>query len=350
MRDKQWLISYGQWPAIIGDESHRLRNRKTGAFKMLKAMRYDVFVPASGTQLRNGPQDLWSLLHLCNKRLFSSFWKFVHTYCHVEDGEYGKEIGGVRNERSFQELLRKRCVFISEGEVAHALPSRNRQRLYVEMDTDQAKMYHTIENNLIAEMESGHIVMSRNPMVQTLRLRQCLTCPQMLDPDAGIGAGIKAVAEHIEDDQHAIIYTPFAKALPIWQEYLKSLKYRNVYMISGGMSDAEHDRIVQEVQKTRGILLSTIGAAESWEVLTCTQAYFIQYEWTPDINRQAEDRIRRGASLYSYANFYYITHEGTYDEDVLAAVNDKNMNCLRAQYDPEDLKRLISSKLDTGTS
>lgn len=314
------------WHMLVTDESHRMRNRTTKAFKAVKALHYQYGLFISGSIFRSQVLDIWTLLHLSDKQRFGSYWKFASRYVYVFEGEWGKEFGGPKNIKEFGRLLRERTAYVRSDELQGMLPELNRQRLVVDLNPKQQDLYDRIWEDLILEVGEGELILSQNEMVRIIRARQATVCPALLDKRLGVGAGMEAIVEHGESDPHYIIYTAFPSAIPHFEKYLRSKGYKNIYTIRGGMNINEQEEVTRDFQRNRGILLCSITVAESWEVLTCNTAYIIGYDWSPDINEQAEDRIRRVSSTHSFVNVYYICARNTYDEEGLSALNRKASN------------------------
>lgn len=331
------LLTQINWPVVITDESHRIRNRKTKGFKAIKAMRFEVGIYISGSIFRSQVLDIWTLMHLSDKQRFGSYWKFANYFVYVIEGQWGKEFGGPRHTHEFGRLLRERCIYVRQDELKGVLPSLNRQRLYVDLYEDQLELYNRIWEDLILEVgENKDLIISPNEMVRTIRARQCLACPALLSESYGVGAGFATIVEHASGDPHYIVFTAFAAALPHYEKYLRDKGYKDVYVIRGGMDMDEQERVTKEFERTRGILLCSVTVAESWEVLSCNTSYFIGFDWSPDINEQAEDRIRRVSSTHVFVNAYYICSEGKYDEQMLDVLGQKYGNVHRALKMTED--------------
>lgn len=322
------LINMTPWGILICDEAHKLRNRKTQTFKKMKALRYNSGYFLSGGIFRSQIIDVWPLLHLSNKKQFGSFWKFAHHFTYVIEGEYGKELGGPRNIPEFREILKHHTAYVHPSILKGKLPERQRQFLDVELPKKQRKLYDAIWADKIVPIEGGKPIISQNDMVQIIRARQCLICPGLLDETLGVGVGFETIVEHGEENPHYIVFCPFAKALPLFRDYLISQGYSRykIFTIRGGMKPEEQQKITDNFQKTQGIMLCSLNVAESWEVLTTNVAYFIGYDWSPDVNEQAEDRLRRISSEFPYALFYYVRHLKTYDEEMLHTLTSKVYN------------------------
>lgn len=83
------LLKLVPWDLIGFDEAHRFKNRKAkqtqGAMELarLSADRKDRILFISGTPFENYPDELWTLLHMIDRRRFPVYWNFVREYCYT---------------------------------------------------------------------------------------------------------------------------------------------------------------------------------------------------------------------------------------------------------------------------
>lgn len=326
-----------EWESIFADEAHKLRNRNTKAYEQFSRLisKYLVFV--SGTFIRNGPQDIWTHLHMLDKkrRLFRSFWRYVKTWCFTEHTQYGQEIYGVRNAAQFRKEIRDRYVVTVPDDVVNAqMPDKIRQTIRVEMTPEQEQLYELADTQSVSFLSGGEILAIPNAAVKFIKLRQILVCPKLVDPGCNdFGGGLNAIFQSMYDNEenHTVIFTPFKKAFPFIREFLmmKGVDNDSIFEMSGGMSPNEMHRAIKGFERTRGVMLCTIKFAESYSLSTCNNAYFLHYEWQMDENEQAEDRIRRTDSHSNTATTYYVRYSGTVDDNVLSIVTAKYANTLR---------------------
>ena len=96
-----------KWDTIVADEAHRLKNRKAKQTKGVKRLKSKYRFALTGTPIQNKPDDLWSILNWLDPFLSGkSFWRFVETFCNVEEGFFGKEILGLTTNDYNLEALR----------------------------------------------------------------------------------------------------------------------------------------------------------------------------------------------------------------------------------------------------
>lgn len=339
LRAHKGFFAKRYFDVIIADEAHRIRNRKTQIFKAVKRLDSQYFFALTGTPSSRGAQDIWTLLNIIAPRVFSSFWRFVNAFCFVNDTDYGKEIYGTRNVENLQELLKRYFLRRTKAEVVAELPPKTRQLLDVEMESVQARAYKEMQENMIVALEST-IAVAPTILTVLLRLRQLLVTPKLLDSNIkDYGGAFKALKDHIEDaeDAHCVVFTPFAKAIPFLEEYF--FDYETV-SFQGGMSQNQLESSLEDFKTHRKLAFCTIKYAQGFSFSSASRAYFLQYEWTPDENYQAEDRLHRLDTINS-VNIYYIFHKGTVDEHLLALLDEKQRNVANVTDDKKRLLALI---------
>jgi len=89
-----------RWSSMAFDECHRLRGRNSIWTKELyKTRNVDAknretpLWGLTGTPLVRDPGDIYPLLHLSNRDVFSSYWTFVETWCQITQTPWEKEVG-----------------------------------------------------------------------------------------------------------------------------------------------------------------------------------------------------------------------------------------------------------------
>lgn len=280
----------------------------------------------SGTSVTKGPQNLWVALHLCNPQLFSSYWKFVHMFCEVIEGRFGKEIVGLRNLHNFHLLLRTYARIRRREECAPWIPKVQRQLVKIEMSADQQKMYNDLERDDYISLENGNVVITSSSMEQVIRFRQMLVCPKILDPSLDYGAGIEYIIDELaeaetDEDKHVVIFTPFKPALQYIDEALRAAGHKNIEHLYGGIDPEDLRLRISKFRSTKGIIICTTKYAQAFSLDSSTLCYHLGCEWTPNDNKQAEDRlVPQQGDFHIIAK--YITHYNSIDSNVVSYLNN----------------------------
>ena len=334
------MIRHVKWAGIVADEYHRYMLRKSSkTFKLFRSLAHhvEVVVMATGSSLRKNPSSMWTLFTITNPRdkLFSSYWRFVETWCIVDDNGFGAYIVGPKNVPEFQKLVDRYHAYVPAEVVAEQVPEGRRQPMYVEMTPSQAKVYNDLCTTMIAELEDDLIVVP-NPLAKLLKLRQLLCCPRILSPTLDMGGGFEAIADNLDVTPHCAIFVPFRPATVLIRDELLASGYKCVEMLRGGVTTAEQNEILARVKAEKGILVCTISYAESWDFETCATSYFLGYEYMLDINQQAEGRTQRPISAQEFVTWNYLRYNNTIDEDFLDGLSADLRNTERVQQRPKE--------------
>ena len=338
------------WDFQIIDEAQKLRNRRAETTKQVmrhvteKTSKYLFLI--SGKPARRGPQDLWTLIRMVNRKWFPSYWKFVRTYCYVEDFGFGTEVFGVRNAENLRQFLKKFMIRFTKEDVEKELPEKSRYKLHVDLTPEQARIYDELVEDMVSiySTTNGDVVLySPSELGVGVKLRQLLVCPKILDERLGYGAGIEGIVEYVQDSEetHFVIFLPFTEAMPYIKQYLHDSGFESVVTIRGGMEPDKIDAAVEEFTVARGVALVSIEFAESFSLPSCGIGFMLGSSWNPDTNEQAEDRLRRLSSENRHLQIWYVNHDGTIDDRVFDILNKKNAAVQEVLKRPQDFKRRI---------
>jgi hypothetical protein len=323
---------------VIGDEVHfRLKNRKNKAAKYFKWLTHPQrcrrFHPLSGTLAgKGGPADFWPLLNMINPTLFGSYWKFVNTYMVVgENGWGGKELIEPKNIDHFHRFIleayfRRRFRHIC----APQMPKVQRDLLKVEATPEQVKLLEGLDQESFVFTPSDELIVAATSMEKVLRVRQILTCPQILDSTLGVGAAMEDLTERLldpemsptEDDRHVVIFSAFRQALQPFEDYLRTQGFENIFQLYGGIDPEILHQRINQFKQSKGIILCSIKYAQAFSLAPAQQCFTIGYEWDPNDNKQAEDRLVPQEGI-NPINSYYYCYPGI-DDGVAESVNIKN--------------------------
>lgn len=350
-RDKDLMRASYQME--IYDETHKyLRNRKTKTFEQIAARKMEYLMLISGSPSSGDTHQFWPSLNLINPKLFSSYWKFVNTFCTVVETMWGREIVGPRNIDSLQAVLRQHFIIVRKKDLAAQAGKKTKKRrifLDVEMTEPQRAAYEQMRDELVLELSDGTILASQHDMGASLRLRQLLVCPYILDPGLGIGGGLTSILEELKDmpeeDRHCIIFTPFRDAVDVIADQLVAWNItQHVGKLMGGIDVDEQDKILQDLKKNRGIAVSTILYGESWDYELADKAFFLGYEPKPISNWQAEDRVDRRNNTNELLRMFYVRNVGTYEEDIIDKLIIQGVHLEAIYNDPKRMKQVLRKR------
>lgn len=333
------MIMRVKWAAVVADEYHKfmLRRKPGKTFKLFRSLtrHVEVVIPATGSSLRKNPSSMWTLFNIIDPQLFRGYWKFVQKWCIVDDYGFGQQIIGLKNVEGFKALVDEYHAYVPAEVVAEQLPDGRRQPMYVEMTPSQAKVYNDLNEEMIAILEDT-IVVAANPLVKILKLRQLLCCPRIIDPSLDMGGGFEAIVDQLDVTPHCVIFVPFRAATDLIHDELKRRGYDDVWIIRGGITGEEQTERIGWFKESSGIIVCTIAYAESFDLETCATSYFLGYDYSLDVNQQAEGRTQRAISAHEFVTWNYLRYNGTIDEHFLETLSADLRNTKRVQARPKE--------------
>lgn len=322
---KGWAPKYST--VRIYDEI-KVRNRKTQIFKMLNQLKGMFVFPTTGSPVRKGSQDYWTLMQLVNPTLFPSYWKFINTFCDIEDGFFGQEIVGMKNTEQLRQLMSGNLIMRSkkDPEIAKQLPPLTRDFIDIYLEPKMKAVYEELQEKMIVDLPTKIFTM-RTILDSTIRCRQLLACPKLIDESFPIGQGIEDILEHMEDNEleKSVIFSYFPGSFKYLKPYLESRGYA-VNILKGGMGAQEVQGVVKWFDRPdKSIILNSVQFAESYDLVQAYGGYFLGASYDVEDNRQAEGRLQRLSSPRP-VEIWYTRFKDTCDDRVFEILDIKSVN------------------------
>lgn len=293
---------------IVADEAHNLKNRKA-----LRTSRFVEVASAArqkggrvwlltATPLLNEPTELYTLLRIAglDRQVFGSYVGFVESF-----GGYKINIpykGGGGKTREIQKFrgpsqdvpakLRKVMLRREKKDVLSELPPKRWTTLEVDLERDGIEAADELEEALAkAGIDLATIVAAgiesakhagRIPFEMMSRLRERLA-------RAKVPAMVSEIAKAEQANEPIIVFSAHripvevAGSRPGWAQ------------ITGDVKPEFRTRIEDAFQqgKLRGVACSIKAGGVAITLTRASRAIFVDREWTPALNEQAEDRIHR---------------------------------------------------------
>lgn len=358
------LFDETEWTAVIADEAHRGKNRKSLQTKGLWRIDAPVKLALTGTPLQNSPDELWPLLRwlypeqygrslpaLVDKKTGelkrpphpkTAYWAFFDQYVDYYEGQYGKIITGVKNPDALRFELSTRLIRRTKGEVLD-LPEKVREIIPVTLGKKQRKLYEEAEKQMWFEVEQAikkgdanakrfaeavakdpsAIYQVPNGAARTVRLRQIASTPALL---GGEDESVKldTAAEIILDAQpkQFVVFTEFVGTANNLVERLRS-KGLVAAAFTGEVGSDERTVIENEFQAGDiDVVVGTIAAMmEGITLHAADTVLFLERHWTPAKNEQAEDRLHR-VGQKNNVTVLILEAENTVDTKKIAPTNN----------------------------
>ena len=307
-----------QWDLIICDEVHRIKNRDAKVTRALEKLPARRKIGMSGTPILNKPDDLYSILHWLNPKYSgNSYWSFVNKYCKVEDSFFGKKIVGLTDSLERQKELidllepftiRNPDLILGKGKRVTEIP--------LTMGAKQKRLYKDIKNLIFDELPENCTVL--NGMSKIIRLQQTTSSPELFEVKDNIKAEWLIEMCLSNPEMKFVVFSRFAKTVNLVSEKLKAADISAI-TYTGDLKMAERNESLRLFKETPvQVLFGTIGAlGQGVDGLqqVCHTAIFLDRDWSPALNEQAEDRLNR-IGQKELVDIYVLECIGTVDKYV----------------------------------
>lgn len=360
---------------VILDEAHRLRN--VGSKQITEEDGSSHTVPQSqqvlaawavahqaefryvltGTPVNNHVGDLFGLLHTIEPTWFPAKTKYLDRYAEKSFGLWGGvEILGLKaqNEPEFRSitepLYRRIPKEVSLPQLPPKLPPMVRE---TPMTPKQAKAYQQMEATLLAAL--NELLVAPNPLSQLTRLSQFAAASAEITGRKEDGSAIielTAPSGKVDDlvdlleelgDEPLAVTAVSRQLLELAATRLTKEKISHG-LVTGAQAPFERAQAIQAFQAgQKRVILFTLGAgAEGITLTRANHLLFMQKDFSPLLNAQAEDRVHRiGSEIHEFVQIIEQRTPGTVEERKVEILRGKEDRIEEVVRDREILKRLL---------
>lgn len=305
---------------LIIDEAQNINNPKSKVTESVKSINAKIKFALTGTPIENNLIDLWSLFdfimpgYLFSKEVFSK--RFIN-----------------KDEKSKQELrimIKPYILRRVKRDVIKELPDKIENKFFVEMTTDQKKIYKTYIKDIQNKLKQIENSNNRITILSYLtRLRQLCLDPSLIVEEYEGGSGKINIAKElikksIENDHKILLFSQFTSVLHKVCNELENEKIEYLYL-DGSTSSKERIRLVEEFNNNKELKIFLISLKAGGTGLNLTSAdMVIHFDpwWNPAIEEQATDRAHRIGQRNVVQVIKLITKESI-EEKILLLQEDK---------------------------
>ena len=313
---------------VILDESHYIKNSGSKNKPVLRtqatlsvATTSSKVIALSGTAISSRPKEFFNTLNLMRPDQFPSFWDFAQRYCDPWHDGFGWNFDGASHTKELNERTRDLCIRRLKSEVLPELPPKTRTFLPVHLENKDRSPYDYAQEEWDQRIDSYYL--NGQPLPQGIML-------QMIGDLRHICGQIKVnhAAEWIKQytqqtGKPIVVFTHHRDVLKRLSEKLK--RVGNVQTISGDTSSKKRQELVDDFQAGHisVLICNTVAAKEGITLTRADTVLFIEREWTPTDEEQAEDRIYRIGQKSQNVHAVYLSCAGTIDEHFDRVVEEK---------------------------
>jgi SNF2 family DNA or RNA helicase len=331
------ILSQKKWATCVYDESHRLRGKDSQTTKhvwqLRRARAANSTTPVwclSGTPIVNNPGDLYPLLHVWDKRTYSSYRRFVEHYCYIIKTQWSEQVGQLRQgmEEEFQSLLGEFTLRRTLEDIPSLAGLEHRSRDYiVELPPSVKKTFAQARKEYIIEhpeLEGTEFVNGGGALYAKLRLLAT-------NPPTKEKPKIDFVRDFLEDHfGPVVVYVWYKDSARAVADGLKSTK-RPVTLVTGDVPAHKRTELVDQWKsKTNGILVATISSLkEGISLVHASDVVFLEHSPLPADQEQCIARLKRRGQT-SLVNVHNVFAKGTPDTAIRKHLNERDLGLKRA--------------------
>ena len=322
MKKQQLALEDVGFNIVIFDESHYLKNSKaqrTQASLAVANASKDI-ICLSGTAITNRPIEFFTTLNLLRPVEFGNFFSYGKRYCDAHHTGWGWDFKGSSNEAELHERTRAFTIRRLKKEVMEELPDKIRQVVDVIPTPAEKKAY----NNAQAMWLNQYAMHKANNSIPAGFVLNMLTELRHHCGILKVTATANWVREYREVTGKPTII--FAHHKDVVEALVDELKDDcTLGLITGSVSAEQRQERVDAFQ--RGdidvMICSTVAAKEGLTLTRADTVVFIEREWSPAWEEQAEDRVNRIGQDAETVHAVYLSVAGTIDEKFNSVVEEK---------------------------
>ena len=295
-----------KWDTIIVDEAHSIKNRESKQTKgiYLLATRAKYVYLLTGTPIMNRVDELWSPLHVLYPSKYPSFWTFVrrHTVVYRQQirtpGGGHRDVWTIDGKPTRPKELRAEIapVFLrrEKEEVFPDMPPKIYQKVWLDMEGEQLRIYRDIEKTAMAEIDGYDTIITAGILAQLTRCKQVAVSTGLLGGKSE-SVKIDALVDILHGtDQKVLVFSQFAEAIKLVARRLEGEDISYVTFI-GETKEEYRDNIIkcfQTMPEIQVFLATTQAGGVGITLTAASLVVFLDKHWTPATNEQAIDRTR----------------------------------------------------------
>lgn len=340
---------------LIIDEAHSIK--ETTAIRTKEALEIGEGIEniylVTGTPVLNRPIELYPLLKILEHPIAANWYSYAYRFCdaykrEVKRWTYNHEthkkeleirrfldVRGASNLNILRRELQKVYLRRTKKQVLPQLPPKIIENVFTEMEEPYLSKYADAWNRYIAYIEriKDELVQELGSEAQYHKKLKNLESSKHLVEIAKLrqitsAAKIKRIAAdaftEAKRGNKVIIFTSYTYTLDHLKRILAFNKIKLVTLSGTTKSDSRQKAVDAFTEDDEvKIFIGNIKAAGVGINLTkANKVFFVDTEWTPALNEQAEDRAHRIGQTRPVEVSYY-TIKDSIDEDIQLAIGHK---------------------------
>lgn len=320
LRNEKTLMKFKefQWEFLILDEAHKIKSRRAQQTQAVKNIPAAHRVALTGTPILRYVDDLWSILNFLDPQYAcNSYHTFVDYFCEQQQTPWGPKIVGMTKNPNKIALLNALLDFISVRNAVKVGAGKTREIVRLPMTKKQRELYKKEKQLLLDELPENCTI--ANGAVLTIRLMQTTSWPGLFEPNEH-GPKFEWVLEMCKNNptEKIVVFSVFERTATALKLFLEDNGIHASTITGKQKAETNEKSRSTFIEGDSQVLIGTIGAmGQGYDGLqeVSHTLIFVDRDWSPEILKQAEDRLNRMGQK-KMVNIYYLECQGSFDQHV----------------------------------
>ena len=339
LRNEKTLMKFKefQWEFLILDEAHKIKSRRAQQTQAVKNIPAAHRVALTGTPILRYVDDLWSILNFLDPQYAcNSYHTFVDYFCEQQQTPWGPKIVGMTKNPNKIALLNVLLDFISVRNAVKVGAGKTREIVRLPMTKKQRELYKKEKQLLLDELPENCTI--ANGAVLTIRLMQTTSWPGLFEPGEH-GPKFEWVLEMCKNNptEKIVVFSVFERTATALKLFLEDNGIHASTITGKQKAETNEKSRSTFIEGDSQVLIGTIGAmGQGYDGLqeVSHTLIFVDRDWSPEILKQAEDRLNRMGQK-KMVNIYYLECQGSFDQHV-GRINFNKADDIRRALNDED--------------
>ena len=339
LRNEKTLMKFKefQWEFLILDEAHKIKSRGAQQTQAVKNIPAAHRVALTGTPILRYVDDLWSILNFLDPQYAcNSYHTFVDYFCEQQQTPWGPKIVGMTKNPNKIALLNALLDFISVRNAVKVGAGKTRETVRLPMAKKQRELYRKEKQLLLDELPENCTI--ANGAVLTIRLMQTTSWPGLFEPGEH-GPKFEWVLEMCKNNptEKIVVFSVFERTATALKLFLEDNGIHASTITGKQKAETNEKSRSTFIEGGSQVLIGTIGAmGQGYDGLqeVSHTLIFVDRDWSPEILKQAEDRLNRMGQK-KMVNIYYLECQGSFDQHV-GRINFNKADDIRRALNDED--------------
>lgn len=293
------------WSSITLDEAQNIKNLQTIQSRSIRKLKGDHHIALTGTPIENRLSELWAIFDFIHKGYLGSFKKFQEEFIvPIEKDESEKHKKMLRTKiRPF--LLRRTK---RDPELMLNLPEKQEMKEFCPLTKEQAALYESYIQETLFQLENMNAFEKKGRVLQMLsKLKQLCNHPvlylkeplqdakELLARSVKLERIVQLALDIVERKEQCLIFTQYIGMGHLLQYCFSEMYKLNVPFLTGSMSKAKRDELVEQFQQEAFpiFILSLKAGGTGLNLTKASHVLHADRWWNPAVENQATDRAYR---------------------------------------------------------